>query len=333
LIRRLLELVVVALLAGAGGWYLGAQRAGSTTGSVPDEWLARVGERYITPAEFTAEMERRGGRRPGQYHELEQRQRLLDDMIFRAAMVEAARADGLHRDPEVRRSMEAILINKYTQTKLEPMRDAIEISPDEVRGYYEAHGDDYIVPARKRLAMIHLEVNPNAPESRWEETRARAEQLLEQARALDIDVPHFGDLARRHSDHRGSRYRGGIIGWLSAEGRRPRFNAVVTEAAAELDQPGQLSPVLRGEDGYYLVRLVQSEPRRERSLEQLTAGIRQRILREKLQQVERDFQAAQMNRVDKQINQAALAAVAPLSPPVGGRREPPGGPSDSNGDR
>src|SRR6187402_331891 len=50
------------------------------TPQAPPVVLARVGEETITVEEFRIEMGRRGGRTPGQFSTVEQRQALLDEL-------------------------------------------------------------------------------------------------------------------------------------------------------------------------------------------------------------------------------------------------------------
>jgi parvulin-like peptidyl-prolyl isomerase len=312
-----------AAVTAAWLWPDGAER--DTSGP----WVAKVGDRIIRPADFIEEMERRGGRRPGMYQSFDQKRLLLNEMIIRAALVDAAKSEAFDEDPEVKRAMESILINRYRQERLQPLRDSIRVEDEAVEAFYAENAGDYVVPARKRIAIIQFDVPERADEARWEDAMAEAETVLAQVPDQDLGVPHFGDLARQHSDHRGSRYRGGVIGWVSEGGDRPRFNPTVSMAAESLNSVGAIVGPVRGDDGVYLVRLVDFEPQRERSLENLSAGIRQRLLSEALKQVEDDFIDARLAEVQTQIDEDALAQIEPLAPPGSERRGPPTGPTSA----
>lgn len=325
--QRFLFLVLgIAIGLGAAALWL---RPDGGTSAPSGPWVAKVGDRVIRPADFIEEMERRGGQRPGTYQSFDQKRLLLNEMIVRAALVDAAKREAFDEEPEVQRSIDSVLINRYRQEKLQPLRDAIRIDDAEVEAFYNEHADDYLVPARKRIAIIHIEVPERADEERWEQAMARAGEILEQVPDQDLGVPHFGDLARQHSDHRGSRYRGGVIGWISEGGDRPRFNPTVASAAESLQSTGAIAGPVRGDDGVYLVRLVDAEPQRERSLEELSAGIRQRLLSERLKDVENEFLDARLAEVETEINEDALAEIEPLSGPGSERTGPPTGPTSA----
>lgn len=311
----LLAIGAAFVLGGLGGWWL-APRGEAAQEPVPERWVARIGNQYISADEFVEEMRRRGGERPGRFQEPEQRRQLLDDLVLRQAMVEAAERDGLTRQPELRRSIERLISNHYLQGKLRQLGRDTQISDADVRAYYQDHVDNYSVPARKRVAMLKIGLDPSAGEPAWKAAMARMQEARDKVASLQAAVPHFGTLAQEYSDDAASRYRGGVIGWI-AEGRSDRYSydPSVIEAVRSLDEPGSVSQVLRGRDGVYLVRLVESEPRQSRSYEQLASGIRQRLVQERMDATEQQFRQRLLRDVGVEVRESVLASIAPLSAP------------------
>lgn len=328
--RLLFATALVAFVTGGGlGWSL-AHRGQTQAAPIPDDWVARIDDTYISGDAFIDEMRRRGGERPGQFQDMEQKRQLLDDMVYRAALVKAAENAGLTNQPDLQRTLESIVANHYLQGTLRLAEREVQVSDDAVREYYEKHADDYVVPARQRVAMLKISVPTDAGETAWSEAEARLSEARTRAQALETSVPHFGTLAREYSDDAASRWRGGVIGWIS-EGRTDRYayDAGVIAAARKLERAGQLSDVFRGKDGVYLVRLVESEPRQSRGLDQLASGIRQRLVQDRLAAAEQQFRQRLMRQVGVEVREAALASIAPLSGP--GQHnfpQPPAMPSD-----
>ncbi|MBB5207153.1 peptidylprolyl isomerase [Chiayiivirga flava] len=309
--------IAVAVLAAFGlGWLGGRSTAPAAAHApAPGPWIARIGDEYVTEAMFVEEMQRRGGSQPGQFQTAEQRRALLDDLIYRRALVDAAHRTGLDRQPAVRRSLEQILANQYLQGTLRRTQQDLDVTPEDVRAEYERRADSYTVPARRRLAMIRLGVSKDADAAAWTQAESLMAQARTKALALPADVPHFGVLAREYSDDRASRYRGGVIGWI-ADDRAERYtwDAAVLDAGLALKNDGDVSEVLRGADGVYLVRLVEAEPARARDFDDLAAGIRQGLLQQKLTQAEHDFRVALVKDADVEVRESALAAIAPVGP-------------------
>lgn len=304
----LFALGIAAGAIGAGLW------SGSDEQARPDEWLARAGDQYLTRAEFEDAMRRRGG--ADQYHDREMRSALLDRLLFDRALVQRAIEAGIHREPEVRRSRDQILINRVIQNDLRPRQQAIEIESAAIEAFYAEQAGEYTIPARRRVAMLFFELGENASDETRQEVVERTEAAQAEARALDTPARDFGSLAREYSDHQASRYRGGVLGWVS-EGEPGRYSypEVVLQTASALAEPGDISEVVADENGLYLVRLVDHEPRRERTLEELEAGIRQRLLRERHVEVEQAFREDTLASVDIEIRDDALDRVVPPGDP------------------
>jgi parvulin-like peptidyl-prolyl isomerase len=323
----LLTLVVGLLL----GWFgAGVFRGDAARAEVPADWLARIGDDYVSEAVFIDEMRRRGGTMPGQYQEVAQRRALLDDLLYQRALAQAALAAGIADRPEVRRARDQILIGQYLQVQLRSAQDKITVSDAEVRKYHASHAAQFELPARRRVAMVRIAVAPDADAAQWASAQARATEALQKARALDITVPHFGAVAREYSEDQASRYRGGVIGWIAdGQADRYRHDRAVLDAAYALETAGAFSAPIKGKDGVYLVRLVELEPKRSRDFDELAPGIRQLLTRERQEEAEKDFRAALLQRYGVEVREQALAQIAPLSAPADSQlQEPPAMPAD-----
>lgn len=323
------QLLIAIVLFGAGlalGWWLGSDD--QPADAPPDDWIARIDGIHIGEQEFIDEMRRRGGTRPGQYHDMEQKQRLLESLLYRKATARAAEEEGMHREPEIRRSLERILVNQYLSEHLRPRQEQVEVSDEEIAEIHERQADNYAVPARRRVAMIRIEVPDSADETYRAEARERAEEALAAARELDENIAHFGHIAREYSDDQSSRYRGGVIGWIGEEApERYRHDPVVIETANGMTEAGAMSGVLEGNDGLYIVRLVEYQPARTRPLDELASGIRQGLLRDRYRAVEDEFRKEMLDRYDTEIRAERLEAIEPLGPPERDERRPPEGPT------
>lgn len=321
-----LVLVVGAALGyGVAQWHQDAPEPGAG----PDDWVARVDGEYISEARFVDEMRQRGGLLPGQFQDVEQRRELLDALVYQQALVAAARNAGIDRLPEVERTLDQVLANQVLQRQLRERQQGIEVPEAAVRAFYDANADDYAVPARRRVAMIRIPVPDATDSAAWDAALAEADSARKAASAL-ADVRHFGAVAREYSADQASRYRGGVIGWLSASQReRYDYDPALLEAAFGLQEAGEMSAPVRGSDAVYLVRLVDLQPAQARAYEDLADGIRQRLLQQRLTEAETAFRSELLARHEVTVNDAALAAIAPLSTPAPAQPpQPPSLPSE-----
>ena len=259
--------------------------SGCSKKSAPDV-LARVGGQVITVADFKAELQRRSANR----QTLPDRQTLLEDMIARAALVERARSAGLENSPEVRRTIEDVLIARLKEAELEPRLDAVKISPGEIQAAYEKDAARFTKPAKAHLAIVFLAADDKLETNRLAEILARANEARGLALALPATEKGFGQVAADFSEDQLSRYRGGDAGWFTDDfalaGHWPK--EVITAGLA-LNRNGDLSGVLRTPDGFYRVKKMDARPSVVTPLASAAAGIERQLLAAKRVRTEEEF--------------------------------------------
>lgn len=101
-----------------------------------------------------------------------------------------------------------------------------------------------------------------------ERARARAESL----RQLSVSGADFETLAAEYSDDETSGSNGGVLGWFRAGEMAP----AISEAVAGLSVGG-LAPVVAGDGGYYVIKLLEHEEERIASLDEVREDLRDYI--------------------------------------------------------
>jgi len=282
---------------------------------LPEGVLAVVDGTPITVEEFRLEMERRGGSQPGTYASAEQRRALLLELVRSRSLAAAARAEGVDRQPAFVATVERLLGAQYLQEHLEPELEAITVDDEEVAAYYEAHRGEFLVPARVRAAWLLVEVARKAGAEERERLRRRAAEARAAAEALGPEVRNLGEVALKYSDDPSTRYTGGELGWLYEEQAQSyRWGPELVRRAFEMSRPGELSPVLEHDAGYYLLKLVERESAAPAPLAKMRGGIRSRLLKEKTEAVRTRFFQRLFGQLSIVADPARVDAIAPLAP-------------------
>jgi peptidyl-prolyl cis-trans isomerase C len=250
---------------------------------IESDVLAEVGPLKIRVADLVFEAERRSGG-----IERVNKEALLEEMIANEALAAKAMELGLDKDTEVRRMYHNILAGKLRQMNLEPLLSQAEATDEDARHYYEANIGSYVVPPRHRLAMLHLAADRTMSGERRHATRERLEAAREKALA-DRSSAGFGVLAIEYSDDQASRYRGGEIGWIEPGRGNSRWDPAVIDAGAVLTTPGEISPVIEAGNGFYLLKLLETQPGSNVPLERVSTTIRHRLLTEKRREIEKSY--------------------------------------------
>jgi parvulin-like peptidyl-prolyl isomerase len=331
--RLLLPLAMLAVGLGAGWYARGPVAALKPSSVAPDSWVAQVGDEYVSVQQVLDEMRMRGGSRPGAYQSVEQRRALLDDLLFRRALIQAAEAEGMQNVPEVRRALDTLLASRYLQQRLGALQAEVQVSDEEVRARFESEAARYAVPPRRRIAVLQLNIPEGANADEVAAIEARLREARAEVAALPEEVRHFGAVAQTHSEDTDTRYRGGVFGWIADQENEADANArlpgPVLVAARALREPGELSPALRTGGAFYLVRLVDLDAGRTRSFDELAPGIREGLRQERLLAIESAFRSDLLERSGIQVREPVLAAIDPLSPPAAAEpKQPPALPGD-----
>ncbi len=136
------------------------------------------------------------------------------------------------------------------------------ITEEVVRAHYESNRATFVIPARVKLRGILVK------------TREQAQQVRDQL----LKGADMAALARKVSVDR-TAAKGGDIGWM----REDRLNPWLQEGIRGL-RPGQVSQVIQGPPGFYVVRVEGRVPGRPMSYAEARALLRARLSRQEGEQ-------------------------------------------------
>ena len=217
--------------------------------------VALIGEEEITRQDLEQDLKRiPEGRRETLKH------KVLDDLIEARVFAREARKAGLHEDPQVRQSLEKTtketlarnFVRKHVDKKAEP-------SKEEQRKYYDEHMDQFLVPDGVMIREIVLK------------EKEQAEAVLKELK----QGASFEELARKKSIAR-SWKTGGRLGWRFKGKMDPELENV----AFGLEK-GKLSDIIKTEEGYQIIELLNKSDQGQRPFEESKPHIRTGLFREK----------------------------------------------------
>jgi parvulin-like peptidyl-prolyl isomerase len=236
-----------------------------------------VQDEVITLSKFEAATQRRkvGG-------DLAAKEALLDELIERKKWLVQAKEAGFEEDPEVRRQIEGLIIRRYQATLDQPEATPSLPTEEELQAYYNGHLDDFQVPERVRVAVIHVKAGQELREEVRQRKRAKIEEARAAALAQEATASHFGALAVEYSEDQSTRYQGGDLGYLvrgMVEGGL--IDEALLDVAFVLEEPGDLSEIVEGGDGFYFLRLMEKNPASQRPFQAVQSQIRSQIIAQK----------------------------------------------------
>jgi peptidyl-prolyl cis-trans isomerase D len=142
-----------------------------------------------------------------------------------------------------------------------------------VRNYYDGHKNEFGTPEERRAAHILIAVKASAPQAEQDMARAKAEQVLQQARK---NPAKFADLARKYSQDPGSAANGGDLGYFGRGGMVKPFDDAVFSMKA-----GEISGLVKSDFGFHIIKLLTIKPARVLSFEEARQGILNKLRQQK----------------------------------------------------
>lgn len=125
-------------------------------------------------------------------------------------------------------------------------KDIASFTDDELERYWRRHLDMFEIEEQIKAAHILLRVAEDADEATIQKRRELAAELLKQLK----EGAEFAQLAKTHSDDKGTATKGGDLGYF---GRGIMVSSF--ETAAFKLKPGQLSSIIRTPFGFHIIRV------------------------------------------------------------------------------
>jgi peptidyl-prolyl cis-trans isomerase D len=157
---------------------------------------------------------------------------------------------------------------RYVHFPPEAYSARVQVTPEQVREYYEANPDRFVVAPTVEASHILIRVPADADPAVVENARERIQGILKQAR----EGQDFAQLAKQYSEDEGTKNQGGALGEFPKEAMVPPFGEV-----AFATPPGQISEPVRTRFGWHLIRVTKATEGRTRSLEEATAEIQNQL--------------------------------------------------------
>jgi peptidyl-prolyl cis-trans isomerase C len=186
------------------------------------------------------------------------------DLVRDELLAREARARGYDRQPDIARAIKQLLVSELIKQEVDSRLKPADIPENRIQAYHRDHQREFQRPDEVRASQIVIT------------DQARARQAAAAARKLGHDdAAGFATLVAKYSDDVDSRTRGGDLGYLDRSSKRLPRPAV--EAAFALVMVGDISPLVRSESGFHLIRLTERRPAAARAYGEVKEEIRQRL--------------------------------------------------------
>ena len=161
-----------------------------------------------------------------------------------------------------------LLIQKYVEQQF---LKKVKVTDADVMAYYESHLSALKQPLQVRVIHILIQIDPKSEDSRKQEARRKAEQILKDLK----DGKDFKTIAREQSDGP-TRTSGGDLGYIKKGQLEKQFESVIFNLKKD-----EISDVIETNYGFHLFKVTDRKPESILAYDNVKEQIKQLMLQEK----------------------------------------------------
>jgi peptidyl-prolyl cis-trans isomerase C len=238
------------------------------------EVLFRIGSQTITRADVQRRLDELPEGVRGNFTTPEGRQNLLDRMVEERVWLSVAEGEGVPERPKIQQQLVQQRRDLIIRTYLTEMMAAHPAPGDsELKVYYDAHVEEYKVPAT--VSVRHIQTK----------TRAQAVQVLQLARAKQ----DWNKLCMRYSTDTLSRGTGGNLGSVTHDGQFAILGRQPALAESAFALGGKaLGGPYKSDRGWHVLKTDELKADDVRSFDQMRGAIQRQLGTQRSQDFYRD---------------------------------------------
>ena len=220
--------------------------------------VAKVGSEVVTLTELNSRLSSFPEAYRSQLDKKENKVKVLNQMIDEKLLIAAAKKEGVERKSNYKDQLNTaknqLLVNMLLDEKI---NQNLNVTDKDIRKFYDDNKSSFEPKEQRRVKHILVQ----------------DEQTAKKLRIAVKKGTSFDKLARENSIDTETKSAGGDVGWFSKGEFLPAFET----AAFSLKKSGDLSPIVKSDLGYHIIRLEDKQMRPEVAFEQIKTQLRQQV--------------------------------------------------------
>jgi peptidyl-prolyl cis-trans isomerase D len=163
---------------------------------------------------------------------------------------------------------------EYVELSKKDLVSADILDEETLKTYYEERKASFTKPGQWKARHILIQVAPNADIAKKEIAHKKAQEILVKIQAGES----FEELAKQFSDDRGSKSKGGDLGWFGSDIMVKPF-----QDALKVMKVGEVSELVKSPFGFHIIKLDDVKPEVVRPFAEVRTQLAEEIQKETLE--------------------------------------------------
>ncbi len=246
--------------------------------------IATVGGKEITKDDLNIALQHAPKNQAAQFNTPEGRKHILSEMVTQEMLYLDAKENGLDQNEHFLKEVETMKENLLKQYAINHLLKGVTLTEDEVRAYYDEHPEQFV--AEESMRARHILTNDEAT----------GNMILDEISG----GKSFEDAATQYSECP-SRTQGGDLGYFEKGKMVPEF-----EEAAFALEVGEVSGLVKTQFGYHIIKVEEKKDPQAIGFDEVKGQIQDYLLRNKQNQVYREYTNQLKNKYEITINEELL---------------------------
>ena len=188
------------------------------------------------------------------YNTPEKKEELITKIVEGELIARKAIKDGALKDKALLSKIKSTIARYYSGTKMKTdIENDLKVTTDEMKKHFEENKDKYNQPEKVKASHILIKVEKDGDKTK---AKAVAEKVLKEAKAKSKDPRSFSKLVNKYSEDKGSKRRGGDLGYFARTEEGGKMVKPFSDVAFSLKNVGDISDIVETQFGYHIIKLT-----------------------------------------------------------------------------
>ncbi len=213
------------------------------------------------------------------YSAPEKKKELITRIAEGELLAHYALKKGVANDPVLLTKIKSNIARFYMASVMKnKIEKNIKVTPEEIKAYFEKNKKKYTQPAKVKASHILIKIDEKRNEAA---AKKLAEKVYKQVLATKNQPNSFAKLVQKYSEDTGSKRRNGDVGYFARVEEGGRMVKEFTDAAFALKKIGDISPLVKTQYGFHIIKLTGKKDAVEKTLHDVSRRIESTLKAEK----------------------------------------------------